>query len=77
MPTKKTESTRKTEPAERAYAFMDGETIIVPSCPYCGGRHVHGAGGAKRDSYDFGTRVAHCKQGGDYLLINQARAEAN
>ena len=30
---------------------------IIPNCPYCGSRHVHGAG---RDGNLAGTRTAHC-----------------
>ncbi|MBF8187311.1 hypothetical protein ITP53_16540 [Nonomuraea sp. K274] len=30
---------------------------IIPSCPFCGSRHTHGAG---RDGNRSGSRVAHC-----------------
>lgn len=32
-------------------------TWIIPTCPYCGSRHTHGAG---HDGNRAGTRIAHC-----------------
>jgi hypothetical protein len=39
---------------------------VVDHCPYCQGRHTHGAGTDGRRPL-LGTRVSHC-QHGDYVL---------
>jgi hypothetical protein len=41
-------------------------TAVVERCPYCQGRHTHGAGTDVRRPL-LGTRVSHC-QHGDYVL---------
>lgn len=36
---------------------------VVPSCPFCGYQHVHGAGTRQDDPYRFlGYRIAHCME---------------
>jgi len=37
-----------------------GDYFIVPCCPYCGRRHMHGA--------TEGMRLAHCIDGDHYVL---------
>jgi hypothetical protein len=58
-----------------APAYFDGEHIVVLVCPYCAGRHRHGAPATagEREAPDFGSRGAHCISGGrarTYLLVN-------
>lgn len=37
---------------------------VAVACPWCGGRHEHGAGGATPDrGVALGTRVSHCHSG--------------
>lgn len=36
-----------------AEARLSGQQWIVDSCPYCGKRHVHGAGGDTGDPLKF------------------------
>ncbi len=39
----------------------DPWTWVVPRCPLCAGRHVHGAGMTREGARDLlGHRVAHC-----------------
>lgn len=40
---------------------------VISKCPYCGKRHVHGAGD--------GLRSSHCRNGscGTYYLVKQQR----
>lgn len=36
-------------------------TWVVPACPLCGGRHIHGAGMTREDAHELlGHRCAHC-----------------
>jgi hypothetical protein len=39
-----------------------GDLLVLPRCPHCGERHVHGAG-SKADCGDHGHRVSHCTSG--------------
>lgn len=55
-------------------------TWIVRVCPFCGGKHTHGAGGlgAERKKY-IGNRVPHCRDmalrsGKEYSLIDSGYA---
>lgn len=55
----------------RAIRRADGQwDLIVFSCPFCGGRHIHGGGRADKPS-QYGHRQPHCvtysNQG--YVLI--------
>ena len=43
---------------------------IVDACPFCGGRHVHGAGVPESDSLAYlGHRAADCGRGGYSLTL--------
>jgi len=39
-----------------------GDLLVLPRCPHCGERHVHGAG-SKTGCGDHGHRVSHCTRG--------------
>ncbi len=44
-----------------ALAELKNSLWVVPDCPICGKRHVHGAGGGAPDPREYlGHRVAHC-----------------
>ncbi|BBO76919.1 hypothetical protein DSCW_43360 [Desulfosarcina widdelii] len=55
--------------------LKESETVrqwIVPRCPWCGKRHVHGAGRIEDNPLDYlGHRTAHCHDGSfhDYVLV--------
>lgn len=55
----------------RAERAPDGVwRLIVPACPICGKRHLHGGGTG--DAPELGHRLAHCaggQQGGGYVLV--------
>lgn len=48
--------------APQVAARLVGTALMVAACPYCDGRHRHGAGGG------YGLRLAHCG-GGSYVLV--------
>lgn len=34
---------------------------VIPQCPWCGKRHIHGAGRLQDNPHDFlGHRISHC-----------------
>lgn len=41
-------------------AIRSGDSLIIPQCPFCGARHIHGAIGPVVGSAD-GLRVSHCR----------------
>ena len=45
-----------------AFAKLDQRRgWVIPHCPFCAKRHIHGAGGADDDPREFlGGRVPHC-----------------
>ncbi len=57
--------------------YRDVWSLIVPECPICGGRSVHGGGNTSDQSVptkpEFGTRVSHCC-GNQILLVNAGMA---
>jgi len=57
------------EPATEC--FEAAQFWVVECCPYCGGRHVHGAGAFGGDPRQrLGYRVAHCGPWG-YELVEE------
>ena len=50
-------------------SYDEGYCWVVRKCPFCGGRHYHGAGNIKLDPYCFlGCRLSHCC-GKQYNLV--------
>jgi len=45
-----------------ALRHIDGITLVVPECPYCGQEHQHGVGGGfgYHGAGNYGHRVSHC-----------------
>ncbi|MBK7169013.1 MAG: hypothetical protein IPH83_07140 [Gammaproteobacteria bacterium] len=57
-------------PLAPARLSADGIHWIVDTCPHCGRRHHHGAGGPGADPAEYlGHRVAHCGSGAGYVLV--------
>jgi hypothetical protein len=53
-----------------AHAILVGRSLIVPACPFCGRRHIHGG-------VIGGVRLSHClRDAAVYLLELMAGAEA-
>ena len=49
----------------------DNNSWIAPDCPFCGGKHSHGAGPSGENPLDYldPPRRAHCTGGGEYRLV--------
>jgi hypothetical protein len=55
----------------RLLADVRGFRWLVPNCPACGKRHVHGGGTLRDDPRGvLSHRAAHCYQSGGYILVD-------
>lgn len=59
-----------------AWAVLDNTEChwIINECPYCGGRHSHGAGTPPQPPREFlGHRQVKCAEGSPNLIRSEAR----